>query len=109
VLASDNDNPAAPNTRALLRRFRFEVCFAWGIVTSGKCSTGGPLLRATDNIFYHSDNVIAKACVQKFQNFLTKLVIHDRRMHAVESLQTMQSAAGRNRPLRRATKGLPDL
>jgi len=35
VPASDNDNPAAPNTgRALLRRFRFEVCFAWGIVTS---------------------------------------------------------------------------
>jgi hypothetical protein len=29
-LASDNDNPAAPNTgRALLRRFRFEGCFAW--------------------------------------------------------------------------------
>jgi len=34
-LASDNDNPAAPNTgRALLRCFRFEVCFAWGIVKS---------------------------------------------------------------------------
>jgi hypothetical protein len=28
VLAIDNDNPAAPNTgKALLRRFRFEVCF----------------------------------------------------------------------------------
>jgi hypothetical protein len=28
VLASDNDNPAAPNTgRALLRRFCFEACF----------------------------------------------------------------------------------
>jgi hypothetical protein len=35
ALASDNDNPAAPNTgRALLRRFSFEVCFAWGIVNS---------------------------------------------------------------------------
>src|SRR5215813_3124710 len=35
TLASDNDNPAAPNTgRALLRRFRFEVSFAWGIVNS---------------------------------------------------------------------------
>src|SRR5262249_2235087 len=35
ALASDNDNPAAPNTgRALLRRFCFEVCFAWGIVNS---------------------------------------------------------------------------
>jgi hypothetical protein len=35
VLASDNDNPAAPNTgRALLRRFCFELCLAWGIVTS---------------------------------------------------------------------------
>jgi len=34
-LASDNDNPADPNTgRALLRCFRFEVCFAWGIVNS---------------------------------------------------------------------------
>src|SRR5262245_41032612 len=33
ALASDSDNPAAPNTgRALLRRFSFEVCFAWGIV-----------------------------------------------------------------------------
>src|SRR5262249_18874109 len=35
ALASDSDNPAAPNTgRALLRRFSFEVCFAWGIVNS---------------------------------------------------------------------------
>src|SRR6516164_7390202 len=35
ALVSDNDNPAAPNTgRALLRRFSFEVCFAWGIVNS---------------------------------------------------------------------------
>src|SRR5262249_6680091 len=35
TLASANDNPAAPNTgRALLRRFSFEVCFAWGIVHS---------------------------------------------------------------------------
>src|SRR6516165_2382683 len=35
ALASDNDNPAAPNTgRALLRRFSFEVCFDWGIVNS---------------------------------------------------------------------------
>lgn len=35
VLASDNDNPAAPNTgRALLRRLCFEFCLAWGIVTS---------------------------------------------------------------------------
>jgi hypothetical protein len=38
VPTSDNDNPAAPNTgRALLRRFRFEGCFAWdmGILRSG--------------------------------------------------------------------------
>src|SRR5262245_58058611 len=35
TLASDSDNPAAPNTgRALLRHFCLEVCFAWGIVTS---------------------------------------------------------------------------
>src|SRR5262249_26923156 len=35
TLASDSDNPAAPNIgRALLRRFRFEVSFAWGIVNS---------------------------------------------------------------------------
>jgi hypothetical protein len=35
ALASDNDNPAAPNTgRALLRRLCFEFCLAWGIVTS---------------------------------------------------------------------------
>ena len=28
-LTSENDNPAAPNTgKALLRRFRFEACFA---------------------------------------------------------------------------------
>jgi hypothetical protein len=32
VPASDNDNPAAPNTgRALLRRFCFEGCFVGGI------------------------------------------------------------------------------
>jgi hypothetical protein len=34
-LASDNDNPAAPNTgRALLRRFRFEACFACDMMDS---------------------------------------------------------------------------
>jgi len=34
-LASDNDNPAAPNTgRALLRRFRFEACFACDMAES---------------------------------------------------------------------------
>src|SRR5262249_21802184 len=49
TLASDNDNPAAPNTgRALLRRFRFEVSFAWGIVnsfhTSADVLDSGPLL-----------------------------------------------------------------
>src|SRR5215831_15070668 len=36
VLASDNDNPAAPNTgRVLLRRLRFEGCFASDIVGWG--------------------------------------------------------------------------
>ena len=34
-LASDNDNPAAPNSgRALLRRFRLESCFACDMVAS---------------------------------------------------------------------------
>jgi hypothetical protein len=32
-LASDNDNPAAPNTgKALLRRLCFEACFAYDMV-----------------------------------------------------------------------------
>src|SRR5262245_20255441 len=52
TLASDNDNPAAPNTgRALLRRFSFEVCFAWGIVnsfhTSADVLDSEPLFGAT--------------------------------------------------------------
>jgi hypothetical protein len=35
VLASDNDSPAAPSTgRVLLRRFRFEGCFACDMVAS---------------------------------------------------------------------------
>jgi hypothetical protein len=38
-LASDNDNPAAPNTgTAFLRRFRFEACFAYDMAeTSRTC------------------------------------------------------------------------
>src|SRR5215468_982133 len=75
ALASDNDNPAAPNTgRALLRRFSFEVCFAWGIVhsfpPSGRCSTGGPLLRATANTFYQAHNVAVKPAFKNFRKFL---------------------------------------
>ena len=43
ALVSDNDNPAAPNTgRALLRRFSFEVCFAWDIVNSFHTPTDVP-------------------------------------------------------------------
>jgi hypothetical protein len=36
-LASDNDNPAAPNTgTAFLRRFRFEACFAYGMAETSR-------------------------------------------------------------------------
>jgi hypothetical protein len=39
-LASDNDNPAAPNSgTALLRRFRFEYCFACDMVETSLLSS----------------------------------------------------------------------
>src|SRR5262249_32604445 len=93
ALASDSDNPAAPNTgRALLRRFRFEVCFSWGIVNSfhtpADCPDRWnpffgelrrhPLTVPKENLF--------DSCHHYVRNFLTKPVIHDRRMHAVHSL-----------------------
>jgi hypothetical protein len=56
VPASDNDNPAAPSIgRALLRRFSFEVRFAWDIVNSfpsfGRCSKGGLLFKSDSRLF----------------------------------------------------------
>jgi hypothetical protein len=40
-LASDNDNPAAPNNgTAHARCFRFEDFFAWGMVTSHTLQVG---------------------------------------------------------------------
>jgi len=63
ALARDNDNPAAPNTgRALLRRFSFEVCFAWGIVNSfhtpaDVLDSGHAFFGATPITLNLSDNV----------------------------------------------------
>src|SRR5215471_10561078 len=75
ALASDNDNPAAPNTgRALLRRFRFEVCFAWGIVHSfpppADARQVGRFFGATPISFYQAHNVAVKPEFKKFRTFL---------------------------------------
>ncbi len=84
--ASDNDNPAAPNTgKALLRRFCFEVCFAWGIVHSfptpqvargvGRFKSGGYCLCKPDNL-------VARTSFKNFRNFLTIREFPDKTGHS---------------------------
>src|SRR5262245_45014376 len=78
TLASDSDNPAAPNTgRALLRRFRFEVSFAWGIVnsfhTSADVLASWAAFRSDGQyLVIRAHNVAVKPEFKKFRKFLTK-------------------------------------
>jgi len=89
VLASDNDNPAAPNTgRALLRRFCFEVCFAWGIDKLLLLSAASRSYAA-----HNSSKPIRGPSDRYFRNFLTKPVVHDRR--TVTGFQVVGDAGAR--------------
>src|SRR5262249_8673653 len=87
TLASDSDNPAAPNTgRALLRRFSFEVSFAWGIVNSFHTSAdvlerwaafGDAKTIHTEQETPHR-RTLSEPHPINFRNFLTKPVVSDK-------------------------------
>src|SRR5262249_9670831 len=91
ALASDNDNPAAPNTgRALLRRLCFEVCFAWGIVNSFHTPSDvrrtGRFSERRQYLLYQSENAPQGNFIRthriKFSEFLTEPVVSDKTGHS---------------------------